>query len=770
MVNSVAQALDQLLGVVAGGLLTVVTASLLGRTSLGALPGLRGKLTIAEGWILSFAVGSALLSTLIFALCAMGWVSDPTMLVLAGVTAACWLRWGRWRWSPASPFSDRWRRSHLLLLLIPAVPYGLLYLVHVLAPETRTDAMGYHLGLVQRYYRANGFVPITTNIYAQISQGAEMLYLLAYSVGRESAAKVVHFGFLVATSGAILTLASRFRAPTAGVFAAVVFVTCPVVIPDAASAYNDCALAFALLMVFYVLALWRAHGGAEWLTIMGLLIGFCFAIKYTGVIAVWASIVPVVTILSRGQKWRRAIGALALIASTAASIGLPWLAKSALVTGNPLAPFFNSWFRNQFFSVEWEKAYSFAMQSYRSGPFDRWEQLLSAPFDLVIGERYGGSMGWMLLLAPVALLAVRRQFGRALLLASFVCALPWFLNAGARFLIPSMLFGVLALGLVLQDVGRRVRLPLVATLLAIQCLTSWPAFRGSWYHPGLWSVEGFPLRAALRLEPEKWHLARNVRFFLLADHIDRIAASDTRVLSFFNLPEAYFSAELLVSFQGLENQDLADALLASTDSKQHPDQVLRVSWPLTDLLGVRVRQESPRGTGNWAVSELRLLAHRGRTDWPAGLVATAFPHPWHASRLVDRSVLPLWNSREPVSTDMWVEASFSDPVPTDGLELVFPKSSSGAHVGLAFSGWIPGSGWTDLVPTFQTLLHRPTPLDEVRRAVSDMLRRHRIGYVVLNLDPRDPYYDQARIIASNPVAWGLQRIFVDRTAMLFEVD
>ena len=132
---------------------------------------------------------------------------------------------------------------------------------------------------------------------------------------------------------------------------------------------------------------------------------------------------------------------------------------------------------------------------------------------------------------------------------------PWLLNAGARFLIPSVIFGAFALGLVVQSLPKRVRLPAAALVLAAQCLTSWPALRGLWYYADLWTVEGFPWRAALRLEPQKWHLARNVEFFLLADRLDQIADSNTRVLSFFNLPEAYFQAELLVYYQGLENQE-----------------------------------------------------------------------------------------------------------------------------------------------------------------------------------------------------------------------
>ncbi|MCY4187261.1 MAG: hypothetical protein OXD30_02125, partial [Bryobacterales bacterium] len=56
-----------------------------------------------------------------------------------------------------------------------------------------------------------------------------------------------------------------------------------------------------------------------------------------------------------------------------------------------------------------------------------------------------------------------------------------------------------------------------------------------------------------------------------------------------------------------------------------------------------------------------------------------------------------------------------------------------------------------------------------RAAAAALLRQHGIDYVVLNVDSRNPYFQQARVIASEPSAWGLRKVFVDRKATLFEV-
>ncbi|MCY3981353.1 MAG: hypothetical protein OXF51_06200, partial [Alphaproteobacteria bacterium] len=104
------KALDQLASVIAGGGLAVTASCLLGRTAIGQLRGLRGKLTPAEGWLLSFGCGAALLSTLVFALCSAAWLYDGSVLGLFAAIALAWFRWGRWSrgfTAEAPPSSER---------------------------------------------------------------------------------------------------------------------------------------------------------------------------------------------------------------------------------------------------------------------------------------------------------------------------------------------------------------------------------------------------------------------------------------------------------------------------------------------------------------------------------------------------------------------------------------------------------------------------------------------------------------------------------------
>ena len=75
--------------------------------------------------------------------------------------------------------------------------FTVLYFINALAPEASPDGSTYHLGTVLKYFHAHGFLRITTDIYASISEGVELLFLFAFSFGKHSSTALVHFAFLV---------------------------------------------------------------------------------------------------------------------------------------------------------------------------------------------------------------------------------------------------------------------------------------------------------------------------------------------------------------------------------------------------------------------------------------------------------------------------------------------------------------------------------------------------------------------------------------------
>src|SRR5207245_10007235 len=111
-------------------------------------------------------------------------------------------------------------------------------------------------------------------------QGMELLFLFAFAIGMYSAAKLVHFGFLLATVPLMIELGRRMRLSDRLSGAAAAFYFCaPVVGITGSSTYNDAASVFFTLATLLTLLLWKQEGEARYLLAAGLLAGFCYANK-----------------------------------------------------------------------------------------------------------------------------------------------------------------------------------------------------------------------------------------------------------------------------------------------------------------------------------------------------------------------------------------------------------------------------------------------------------------------------------------------------------
>ena len=231
-----------------------------------------GRLVVADGWI-AFAIGAALVSTLVLCLGLLGWATPVVFGVAAGITVI------------GSILARRPRIVRWTPWILVFVPFAVLYLINAAAPEMSGDGSGYHLGEVRRYFDAGRMVAITTSMYAMFPQGMEMLFWVAYSFGRHSAAALTHLACLGVLTGAMVAYGRRFLSIWVGLGAALLVFVAPVVGIDASTAYVDIGLAMAGFVSFYALELWETDRRLSLVVAAGLAAGFCFAVKYTGFVA-----------------------------------------------------------------------------------------------------------------------------------------------------------------------------------------------------------------------------------------------------------------------------------------------------------------------------------------------------------------------------------------------------------------------------------------------------------------------------------------------------
>jgi len=486
-----------------------------------------------------FVLGAAGVSLSIFALAALHLANAWAFAIFGAATLAAGILLKR------NPYSTA---NHAIWILF--APLFAWYLIYALAPEASPDGSGYHLGLVRRYFEHDGLVRITTSMYASLTQGLEMLFLMAYAFGREPAAAVVHLSFLAA----LATLLIGFDRRT-GWAAALLVVASPVVAVDAASAYNDVALACVLFALFVLLERGEVN---PWL--VGLLAGFAFGIKYTGIVALPYA-------LFRCRKPAVLAGALLTIS--------PWMLKNWVFVHNPVAPFFNRAFPNEFMRASVEDQYRNAMRHYNGASIG-----FDTPLEVTVrGGLLQGIAGPAFLLLPIAVFAWREPAVRRLLAAGVVFALPWFLNLGTRFLIPSLAFFALAIAIGLGSFRcRRFLLPAVA---GVQLLAAAPAAIDRYAAPYVWHIAEVPWRAALGIEPEDAYLRKRLgETYDLARMIEREVPAGCPVYTAWPLPEAYTGREILLNYTAALNNRLEEALATAKPEASAEFRNAGVTWLL----------------------------------------------------------------------------------------------------------------------------------------------------------------------------------------------
>ena len=448
------------LSVLFGAVFTVAVCTGLGRLLLGAL---RLRFRRVEEFLFSFVVGSACLSLIVFGMASIHVARRGTFLLFGFAVLATTILRGAHRLAgePLPPLPRYWKPLFGALFGV----FAYLYFFNAMAPEISPDGSSYHLGLVSRYLHARGFYHIATNMYAYLSQGTEMLFMYAFAFGRHSAAALVHFAFLATLPFAMLAYARRFGFPVAGAVGALLVFLSPVVGIDGSSAYLDVAVACVLFVFFYLLRIWDEERTPALLIPIGLLAGFAYAMKYTAFLALPYALVFIGWKLFRKrQNWVRP---LAVVTACALLMILPWVAKNWITLGNPVSPFFNKYFPNPYVHITFEQEYRASMAHW-NGVTDYREIPLGAT---VRGGQLQGVLGPVFLLAPLALLALRRREGRHLLLATLVFGIMYPTNIGTRFLIPCLPFLALSMGLAIEN-WRAV----APTLVLFHALTSWPSF------------------------------------------------------------------------------------------------------------------------------------------------------------------------------------------------------------------------------------------------------------------------------------------------------
>jgi hypothetical protein len=733
-----------LIGILAGVLLSGASCLCAGMLLLRRLSLRLGRL---EYLSLAFVAGSACFSQIVFALSSIHAARSSVFVVVALLTAGVEIGLGKRIAKPlaSTPLPNRWKWFIAALFAV----FGGVYLVNAMAPEMSPDGAAYHLPFVDGYLRVHGFTRTQGDFYASLSQGIELLFVPAVSLGGHSSAALLHFLFLLDLPLMMICYGSRFGFPVPAAAAAFLVFASPVVGWDGTSAYVDVAAAAILFAVFYLLEIWDAEGEPNLLIVIGILAGFSYAAKYSAGIAIPYAVGYVSWKLLRQRK--PLLAPVMTVLAWSALFILPWIVRNAVERGNPLAPFANHLFPNPHVHVSFEREYRAYLRQYHLASW------MSAPWELSVkGERLQGFFGPVFLLLPVALLSWRLRSGRRLLFAGGVFAVPWLLNIGARFLIPAL--PPLALAMTLAASRPPGVLPAVLVLHGILSWYGSPLRYFDRYAP---RIAGIPLRAALRIEPEEAYLARSNAGYRIDRMIEKSVPPGSRVFSFEPIPKAWTVRQILVREGGAGNEVLGDFLQNAMLLPDCGMRAVHFHFPATRLRGIRAVETASLSGEMWSIAEFQVL--RGGIPLPVEGTWSfgANRNPWEARLAFDGSYVTRWRSWEDAAPGMFLEADFHQSRALDEVILLMDPDATGIRVSLR--GMDVSGQWRDLPA--QVSIDSVSAEGNLRvEAVREVVARG-IGYLLIT-----PGAFGANDFSENADLWGARRIAASDGATLYALN
>ena len=216
------------------------------------------KLYRTEEILLAFVLGSGCLSLAVFLLASCKLARSGVFIGCGAVLIGICYWDGRGR-APGGRLPD-YPHFWKLLFLAAFALFSILYFLHALAPECSPEGSAENLPLVAHWARDHGF---TNHLDIRAPQGVNMLFLFAFTMGKHSAAALVHFAFLLTLPLLMLSYSRRMGFPRAGVLGAIFTFASPIVGVDGSSAAHEVALATIAFALFYLFQIWDSKHRAR---------------------------------------------------------------------------------------------------------------------------------------------------------------------------------------------------------------------------------------------------------------------------------------------------------------------------------------------------------------------------------------------------------------------------------------------------------------------------------------------------------------------------
>ncbi len=404
-------------------------------------------------------------------------------------------------------------------------------LLLTLTPETGKDALIYHLAVPKLFLKHGGFYFIPGNIFSNYPLLNEMLFTVGLFARGEIVAKGMHF---IALLCAMLGIFQFSRLKTIGNsypwLSMLIFLSIPSVFLTAPMAYIDLFFAYYAIGALYTYLQWVNQNKRAWLILCGLFSGLALASKYNGLFLPFLGCLGILWVShNKREHGREALRNIFLYAAVTIAAGSPFYIKNAILSGNPLYPFFYSVFGGPGWDAKQAQLYDQLI--WRLGMGRDWIDYLLLPWNLSFNAvmdsiKFDGIIGPIFILSLPFLFAIKNIPVHIWVILIFTASMFSFWTFSAqqvRYLFPIFPLLSVLTGWILT----RTKMRSVLFILLLALIGGSLIYNGTSITKYLNQTR--PFEAAIGLEKKESYLGRRIPSYAMFSYINQTLPEQSKI-------------------------------------------------------------------------------------------------------------------------------------------------------------------------------------------------------------------------------------------------
>jgi len=243
------------------------------------------------------------------------------------------------------------------ILLLFLLLFAVLNFIISFSPAWNADALAYHLAVPKIYIENHKIIDIPHIFYSNFPSLIDMISMIGLLLHNSILSHLFAYALGITLILAIYSFCKKFFNTKIAILASLIFYSFPMVIEFVSTTYIDIQLALFVFLSIYGLFMYLTSKKNSWLFLSAIFIGFAISSKVFGIIGATGILILLahnlfLRLVKNEINYKDVFFKILVFCLIAFIITMPWLLKSYFFTGNPVWPFFNSFFGGKYWNEE----------------------------------------------------------------------------------------------------------------------------------------------------------------------------------------------------------------------------------------------------------------------------------------------------------------------------------------------------------------------------------------------------------------------------------